>query len=297
MSAVDELLQGAVDLHCHPAPSPFPRRVDALEAARHYAEAGFAAGVMKSHHHNTVMDVLALRRHGLDELPVQVFGGIALNGPVGGLNPRAVDLSLKMGGKIVWFPTIASANHIEHHKANPDLKFPQLSRPLMHEHEISVFDEGGRLRPEVHEILELTRDEGAILASGHMAPDQVFAVFRAAREMGVERMLVNHPNFVLGIAHEQARELAELGALVEHSLCMYDDRSTFYNWPVAVLLEWIRAVGPDRTTLGSDLGQDNNPLPVDSFRKVGQSLLDAGLPPDALRQLVRDNPARLLGMN
>lgn len=297
MSAVDELLQGAVDLHCHPAPSPFPRRVDALEAARHYAEAGFAAVVMKSHHHNTVMDVLALRRHGLDELPVQVFGGIALNGPVGGLNPRAVDLSLKMGGKIVWFPTIASANHIEHHKANPDLKFPQLSRPLMHEHEISVFDEGGRLRPEVHEILELIRDEGAILASGHMAPDQVFAVFRAAREMGVERMLVNHPNFVLGIAHEQARELAELGALVEHSLCMYDDRSTFYNWPVAVLLEWIRAVGPDRTTLGSDLGQDNNPLPVDSFRKVGQSLLDAGLPPDALRQLVRDNPARLLGIN
>ena len=296
MSAIDELLQGAVDLHCHPAPSPFPRRVDAVEAARHYAEAGFAAVVMKSHHHNTVMDVLALRRHGLEELPVQVYGGIALNGPVGGLNPRAVDLSLKMGGKIVWFPTIASANHIEHHKANPDLKFPQLSRPLMHEGEISVFGDGGELRPEVLEILELIRDEGAILASGHMAPDQVFAVFRAARELGVQRMLVNHPNFVLGVTHQQARELADLGALVEHSLCMYDDRSTFYNWPLDVLVEWVRVVGPERTTLGSDLGQDNNPLPVDSFRKVGQALLDAGLAAADVRKLVRDNPARLLGV-
>src|SRR5581483_8114071 len=141
---------------------------------------------------------------------------IALNGPVGGLNPRAVDLSLKMGGRIVWFPTIASANHIEHHAANPDLRFPQLSRPLMHEQEISVFGADGKLRPEVIEILELIRDEGAILASGHMAPDQVFAVFRAARAMGVERMLVNHPNFVLGVTHEQARELAAMGAWVEH---------------------------------------------------------------------------------
>lgn len=292
----DELLQGAVDLHCHPAPSPFPRRVDALEAARHYADAGFAAVVMKSHHHNTVMDVLALRPHGIDELPVRVFGGVALNGPVGGLNPRAVDLSLKMGGRIVWFPTIASANHIEHHRTNPDLRFPRLSRPLMHEVEITVFDADGRLREEVHEIVELIRDEGAILASGHMAPDQVFAVFKAAREAGVERMLVNHPNFVLGVTHQQARELVELGAHVEHSLCMYDDRSTFYNWPVDVLLDWIRVVGVDRTTLGSDLGQENNPLPVDSFRKVGQLLLEAGLAEGDLRRLVRDNPARLLGV-
>lgn len=296
MSDIDELLQGAVDLHCHPAPSPFPRRVDAVEAARHYAEAGFAAVVMKSHHHNTVMDVLALRKHGLDELPVKVFGGIALNGAVGGLNPRAVDLSLKMGGRIVWFPTIASANHIEHHRANPDLKFPQLSRPLRHEDEITVFAEDGSLRPEVLEILALIRDEGAILASGHMAPDQVFAVFRAAREAGVERMLVNHPNFVLGITHEQARELAAIGAYVEHSLCMYDDRSTFHNWGVDVLVDWIRAVGPDRTTLGSDLGQDNNPLPVDSFRYVGEALLRAGVAADDIRRMVKDNPAQLLGV-
>jgi hypothetical protein len=293
---IDGLLEGAVDLHCHPAPSPFPRRVDAVEAARHYAEAGFSAVVMKSHHHSTVMDVLALGRHGLDELPVKVCGGIALNGPVGGLNPRAVDLCLKMGGRIVWFPTIASANHIEHHSANPDLKFPALSRPLMHEAEISVFDGDGQLRDEVHEILALIRDEDAILASGHMAPDQVFAVFRAARDIGVRRLLVNHPNFVLGVSHQQARELAALGAYVEHSLCMYDDRSTFYNWPLDVLLEWIKVVGPERTTLGSDLGQDNNPLPVESFQRIGRLLLEAGVPEADVRRMVRDNPAALLGV-
>jgi hypothetical protein len=297
MSRVEELLQGAVDLHCHPAPSPFPRRVDAVEAARHYAQAGFAAVAMKSHHHSTVTDLLAVRDHGLAELPLRVVGGIALNGAVGGLNPRAVDLALNLGGRVVWLPTIASGNHIRHHRAHPELRFPSASRPLLPETEISVFDDRGELRSEVHEIIELVRQADAVIASGHLSPDQVFAVFKAAREAGVRRLLVNHPNFVLGVTHQQARELADLGAVVEHSLCMYDDRSTFYNWPIEVLVEWIGEVGADRSSLGSDLGQEANPLPGESFVRVCSMLLDNGIADDVVRRLVRDNPARVLGLD
>ena len=122
---VGELLEGAVDLHVHPAPSPMPRRVDAAEAAQLAGEAGFTAIVVKSHHHNTVMDVLALEHAGVANGGAALFGGIALNGQVGGINPRAVQLCLNRGGKIVWFPTIASAKHIEHHAAHPNLKFPR----------------------------------------------------------------------------------------------------------------------------------------------------------------------------
>src|SRR5438552_3915443 len=111
MSAIDRLLEGAVDLHFHSHPSPFPRAMDAAAAAEKYDAAGFRAVVMKSHHHSTVMEILALERLALKGLRLQVFGGIALNGAVGGLNPRAVDLAIQMGGKVVWFPTIASANH------------------------------------------------------------------------------------------------------------------------------------------------------------------------------------------
>ena len=135
---VAALLEGAVDLHVHPAPSPLPRRMDAAEAARLARETGFDAIVVKSHHHSTVMDVLALEQAGATKGGARLFGGIALNGPVGGINPKAVDLALKMGGRIVWFPTIGSAQHIRHHAAHPNLKFPKLAVRLEPEEPIEV---------------------------------------------------------------------------------------------------------------------------------------------------------------
>ena len=71
MSA-DDLIKGTV-LHYHSAPSPFPRRMDPVEAAHHFDEHGFKAVVLKSHHHNTVMDVLTIQKSVLDKLHVKVF--------------------------------------------------------------------------------------------------------------------------------------------------------------------------------------------------------------------------------
>src|ERR687888_9339 len=204
---VERILDGAVDLHVHPYPSPFPRRMDAAEAAQRAAEAGMRAIVVKSHHHDTSTDVAALRGHGIASSGIDVFGGIALNTQVGGLNPHAVNLCLAMGGRVVWFPTIASPAHIEHHRAHPNLKFPQLAVDLI---------------PE---------------------------------------------------------------------------ESSFHNWAIDVLVDWIRWVGPERSSLGSDLGQAGNPFPVDSFRKICTRLLEAGLNESEVRMLVADNPARLLGVD
>jgi uncharacterized protein DUF6282 len=293
---VRDLLEGAVDLHVHPAPSPMPRRMDGAQAARLAGESGFRAIVVKSHHHSTVMDVLALEQAGVDHGSAQLFGGIALNGPVGGINPHAVDLALKMGGRIVWFPTIGSAQHIRHHAEHPNLKFPKLSIHLEPEEAIEVTNGNGTVTDDVYHVLESIKAHDAILASGHMAPDQITAVFEAAREVGVQRMLVNHPNFVIEATYEQARRWVELGAYVEHSLCMYDEESSFHNWDLDTLVEWIDAVGPERSTLGSDLGQMNNPLPTDSFRKIVGRLLERGTSEDVIRQMVARNPATLLGI-
>jgi hypothetical protein len=292
---VVRVLEGAVDLHVHPAPSPLPRRIDAREAGVLAGEAGFEAIVVKSHHHSTVMDVLALGEPGGNGSAARVYGGIALNSAVGGLNPHAVDLALKMGGRIVWFPTIASPQHIAHHRAHPDLKFPKLAVQLQPEEPIDVFDGDGQLKPEVHRILESIAEADAILASGHMAPASITAVFEAAREKGVRRMLVNHPNFVIEASYDDARHWVGLGALIEHSLCMYDDDSAFYHWDLETLVKWIEAVGAEHSTLGSDLGQMANPLPTESFRKIVTGLLDRGMPERDVRRMVADNPRQLLG--
>ena len=295
---VDRLLDGAVDMHVHPYPSPFPRRMDAAEAAQRAADAGMRAIVVKSHHHDTAMDVAALREHGIASSGIDVFGGIALNTQVGGLNPHAVNLCLAMGGKVVWFPTIASPKHIEHHREHPQLKFPSLAVDLIAEEPIDVFANGdGKLRPEVHEILTMIADADAVLASGHMPAPSIIAVFEAAKEHGVRRMIVNHPNFVIEATKDEVKTLADLGALIEHSLCMYDEESSFHNWQIDTLVDWIRWVGPERSSLGSDLGQAGNPFPADSFRKICSRLLEAGMTEREVRMLVADNPARLLGVD
>jgi hypothetical protein len=292
---MDELIRDTVDLHYHSAPSPFPRRMDPVEAAHHFDEHGFKAVVLKSHHHNTVMDVLTIQKSVLDKLRVKVFGGIALNGLVGGLNPRAVEMSLRMGGRVVWFPTMSSPAHIAHHADGTASGFPTATMKLMPEAVNSVFGEDGALKPEVYDIIQLIKEEDAILSSGHMPPAEIFAVFKAARQAGVEKLLVAHPDFIVDVSHDQACELAKMGAFIEHEANMWArDRP---ERPIANLLAWIRAVGPEHTTIGSDTGQATSPTAAEVFGTLAHLLVDNGVAERDVRRMFSDNPGSLLGVN
>jgi len=244
-----------------------------------------------------VMDILTIQSTVLDALKLRVFGGIALNGTVGGLNPRAVELCLRMGGKVVWFPTMSSAAHIEYHEHHHDTGFPTATIALAPEAVIDVRDENGRLKPEVYEIIDLVKDADAILASGHMDPGQVDAVFDAARQRGVQRLIVNHPDFVLGITHDHARRLAAQGVHIEHSIGMYNDQAPANRRPISQLLEWIEVAGAEQTVLASDVGQRSNPSPVDTFRRVAELLLEAGVHEADVKRMMSANPGALLGLD
>jgi len=294
--ALDRILEGAVDMHCHSGPSPFPRKMDHVEAAKQAESVGMRAIVVKSHHHPTVMDVRAMAPQ-LAKVKTQVFGSIALNSMVGGLNPSAVDVALKMGARVVWFPTISSRQHQEHQAAHPDLKFPKPSVPLRKADIVEIVTESGDLRPEVAVILGQIAEAGAVLAAGHMAPDRIQMLLDAARKAGVTRVIVNHPEYVIKASRDQVAKFAESGAIIEHECCMYDEDSEFHHWDVKALKSWIDLVGPERSSIGSDLGQVDNPSPIDSFKKMLGQLHDCGVSEGDLRKMVRDNPARLLGLN
>lgn len=148
LTAIDELLHGAIDLHTHSGPSPMPRRITHVEAARQASEAGFRAILVKCHYHSTVTDVLAMAPE-LDGLDTQVFGGVALNSVTGGLNPHAVDLALRLGGKIVWFPTISSAAHLAHAKTNAKTRSHFQPLGMMAQEEVPVLDDDGEVLPRV----------------------------------------------------------------------------------------------------------------------------------------------------
>lgn len=290
---VRELLDGAVDMHVHPSPSPFPRRVGIYEAARQAASVGFRAIFVKSHHHSMVTDVQAAREVN-GELPLPVYAGVALNDQVGGLNPYAVDLALQMGGRIVWFPTISSGSHIHAHSGG--LNFPTASMKLRDNTEISITDANGKVREEVRDILGLIKEHDAVLNGGHLGADQLNVLIDTAYSMGLRRIVVSHPNYVIGATSAQCAEWVSKGVHFEHCLCMYDERSSFYHWTIDVLLEYIKATGVENTQLGSDLGQKKNPLPVEAFASTVRKLLDAGVSETDVRRLVGGTARETAGL-
>lgn len=290
---IPELLVDAVDLHVHPAPSPFPRNIGIRGVADMAHAAGFRAILIKSHHHSMVTDIAAVD-DAIGGLPIPVYSGVALNNYVGGINPYAVELSLQMGGRMVWMPTVSSEQHICVHEREEHLKFPSTSITLRKTAPIRVMDDDGTLLPDTVEVLQLVKDADAILSTGHMSPPEITAVLRAAKKLGLRRLVVNHPNFVIEANPAQAREWVELGAVVEHGLVQYDSRTTFFQWNVDTMLSFINAVGVDNTIIGSDLGQKNNPFPIDSYERVLGQLLDAGVSREDVRKLVAVNTGRVL---
>lgn len=293
MSALTHLLHGAIDLHVHSSPSPMPRRLTHVEAARQAETAGFRAIVVKCHFHNTVMDLIAAAPL-LEGLAVRAYGGVALNSSVGGLNPHAVDLALSMGGKVIWFPTISSDAHVA--RAAEDGVAASHFRPagIRAAELVSVFGDDGDLRAEVHEILRMAIEADAIVSTGHLGPESAEAVAAAAAAAGGRKVIMSHPNFVSGVDRETVARMARNGVYVEHEIAMYDDDKFF---PLDVLLDWIDLVGPAQTVLSSDLGQPTGKYPVDGYRSLLPRLLDAGVSERDVRMMIADNPARLLGLD
>ncbi|WP_213451892.1 DUF6282 family protein [Rhizomonospora bruguierae] len=288
----DALLAGAVDLHQHPGPSPFPRRMSILDAARDAAAFGFRAIVAKSHHHSMVTDILALRTAGLADVSTEVYGGIALNRTVGGLNPYAVELALRMGGRMVWFPTLSSTAHVRHHEHH-DTGFPTPEVELRPNEIITILDERGAILPEVRDILAVIAAEDAVLTCGHLGVAESQALIDAAIEAGVGRIVVNHPCFVVGASIDQAAAWARQGVTIEHCAIMYFGRPERRR-DLNELLTFIKEVGVGQTVLSSDSGQKTNPLPVTLYRRAVRGLLDAGVAAADIRRLVGTNAGNLL---
>ena len=119
-------------------------------------------------------------------------------------------------------------------------------------------------------------------------------MFKAAREAGVEKLLVLHPDFVVNLSEVQARELADTGAFIEHAVNMYYRERP--EWPIGRLVNWIKVVGPEHTTLGSDTGQATSPLPSEVFGRVAHQLVENGIAERDVRRMLSDNPGSLLNL-
>jgi hypothetical protein len=266
-------LAGLVDMHVHSGPDVRPRRLDDIAVAREAAAAGLRAVLIKSH-----VTITADRAAIAESLVpgVRVLGGIALNHQVGGLNVAAVETALALGAKEVWLPTFSA-------RGNAGLAGG-----------IAVVDEVGDLLPVVRDIMRLVAERDVILGTGHLSVPEIVLVVREARQLGLRKVLVTHPdNRMIEMPAGTQRELAGLGAYFERT---YESVLTHPTLDLAGLAARIRTVGLHSTVLTSDFGQPENPAPVAGFRECIAGLLAAGITLDEVRLMAGENPSRLLDL-
>lgn len=269
-------LPGVFDIHAHADPDGMARSIDALELGRLAKAAGMRGMVLKNHYESTAGLAYLVRKQTPD---LEVFGGIALNLPVGGINRAAVEWMTKVKGgygRIVWMPTYDSQHHVT--KQREQRPFVPVSKD-------------GKLLPEVVGVITLIAQHKLVLATGHSSPEEVLLLIREAKRQGVEHIIVTHPtnNFV-GMTTAQMREAASLGAMLE------------FNWvrpgtqAVADTIKAIREVGVASCILSSDLGQAANPLHPTGLAEFFADLKKQGLTQAEIDRMSKANPAALLGL-
>lgn len=268
-------LKGAIDTHVHSGPDVRLRKTTSYELARAAREAGMRAIVLKNHHCSTVPLAAALS----EALPgLLVRGGLVLNRAAGGWNVDAVESALKMGAAEIWMPTLSSENE------RAFRGFPGAG--------MRALDSEGRLLPELIEIIRLVAKAGAVLGTGHLSLEETAAVVALAREEGVRTILVTHPeiNFI-AMPVEMQKQLLGPGLYFERCFC----RPGFQrDW--AGMARDIRGAGFESTILATDLGQPDNPHPVEGLEQFADRMRSEGFSSLELERMTSANPAIALGL-
>ncbi len=289
------LVRGAYDLHVHTGPDLLPRSATDLELAYRFRERGLAGFVIKSHYIPSAPRAAVVRALVPE---IAALGSVVLNAAVGGINPVAVEIAARAGARFVWFPTFDGVNEMSSHASfPPGVTPPQWARlqQEMREQGVStepvrVVDERGTVLPEVKTVLRLIARHQLVLATGHLARDEIFAVVAAARTEGVQDIVITHPEYpTQHLSPEEQRALVQQGAYLER--CFVPVYSGKVSWER--LFANIRATGPEHSFISTDLGQPDNPPIEDGLALMVDQLLAGGFSEAEIQRMAVVNTRRL----
>jgi len=283
---------GVIDLHVHSHPDVFGRNMDDIDVATLAKARGLRGIVLKNHISETASRAALVMK----VVPgIEVFGGIVLNNAVGGINPNAVEWMHRVygsRGKVVWLPTFESDKHVKTF-GKPDAKG-------------LVVAPGGQVTPEMEAILKIIARENLVLATGHVHPEEIIAVVKRGREVGVKHFLITHGlTNVPGLTMAQAKQVVDMGAVIEVCFLQFQAGP---NAPLAFLTHWtqinakhvaqaVKEFGARGLVVSSDLGQSANITHPDGLEVAIGAMKREGINDADIDIMMRKNPARLLGLN
>ena len=287
-------IKGACYLHIHSVPDIFERLADDVAVAEACRDAGMRAIVFKCHADTTMTRAWHTSR----AVPgIKALGGIVLNLNVGGINPAAVDVALKMGAVQVWMPTYHSLAHYKetgkmggYAHQGADVKMDYAVKP------ITILDENDQLIPEIEPILKMVKRHNVILGTSHLGSHEALKLIEAAHDMGLERVVLTHPFFTPpNCSIADIKKAVELGAFIE--FCGGNALSPIPK-PICLDLykEAVDAVGTEKCVISSDCGHPRKTLPPETLRMFAQALMFKGVAQKDVEAMMKYNYDKLLDL-
>ena len=290
-----ELLEGAVDSHVHACPHLNDRTVTVFDAVRQAAAAGMRGlGLMDNFCNSTGYAALAMAE--LGDLGVEIFGGLIMEPPAGGVTLEAVEAALGYGyGPCTAARFISLPTHHTRHIATLE------RRSKVYIESCCAIPEAGNLPDPLPAILDRVAEADVVLNTGHISGPEALRLVEVARRRGIKRLLVPASHYKV----DEVSELTRLGAFVEFSFFFVShatqaglthvDAETHTVPPVSLpaMIELIRAATPERAIVNSDAGVFLLPPPVEALREFLLLLKSADVSKDDLRMMSNVNPGKL----
>ena len=284
-------------MHIHSEPDVLPRKFNDIVLAEHAIEAGMAGVVLKSHYICTA-DRASLINQMFPQ--IRAFGGLVLNNSMGGMNPLAVEVAGRLGNKVVWMPTVDAENEVknitgENVDGKPQPYWMTIARAMRAKgiagDPVKVVVDG-KVTHAAIQCMEVIAEYDMILATGHIAPEEMLPVVKAAREAKVNRVVITHPEFpATYLDQDQQKALGKYDVMFER--CFTQPYTKKVEWET--VYDNIRTIGPNSTILSTDLGQSTAPWVEEGLGMFISNLLDNGFSPAEIETMSHENAGQILG--
>ena len=294
MTLYDELIEGAIDVHCHidlEFSSKERKREPEFRWLPKAEEVGLRGLVLKSHWWPTV-NVVPYILASVDT-KVTVWSSVALNITAGGPNPCVIESCAELGGKVVYLPTWSARNDIERKGFSHRLKSIYKNSDLMENPAYYFLDDRGKLISRGREIIECCKAYNLTLGMGHVSWQESLAFIESGRDMGFHRMVINHAQSqIIGAPIDALKRAADLGAFIE--VCWNILAPGRMDSPE--LVQQLRAIGLRQVVASNDYFRPYSPNPAELMRMFLGMLYEGGLSKEEVKLVGCANPARLMGL-
>lgn len=282
-AAALELIKGAYDLHTHSAPSHVLRDLDDFELLREADALGMAGVMIKSHYDPTPGRAFIANKYAGAKV-TKAYGAIALNWPVGGINPYAVEAAAKMGAILAWMPTKDSQNC---------LTFGTMDGDIFQRPGVSIYDKDGKILPSVYDVIDVIKKYDIYLATGHLSAKESIELCKIGCEQNC-KMILTHPDWNRTIVPlETQLQLSKMGVIVEKVWINVVEKDV----SLAAFVDSMHQIGTEHIYLVTDRGQKGQKHPTTAFLDCMEALLDNGITEQDILNMSHTVPAMIAKAN